>query len=261
MQERGKQIFWGAFLGTVIIMIFVMGGAVSAAPGASLEEIQARGVLRGGVPDFRLYPFAFSENGVLLGFDVDLVQAVADAMKVKLELVPLPWGEVALAWDPSYTWDRYDLVAATISVTPERDEVCDFSVPYFASGQAVSVLPDSGILSLEQLRGKKIATSGGTTSEQVARNFFGDASIVVLDNIPECYEALLKKEVAGTVTDLATILLEPKVRSGEIQVLSKTLSREWYAVALPPDEPELRDLVNKVVESTRDSLYEKWLAF
>ncbi|HOO64228.1 MAG TPA: transporter substrate-binding domain-containing protein, partial [Synergistaceae bacterium] len=87
-------------------MIFVMGGAVSAAPGASLEEIQARGVLRGGVPDFRLYPFAFSENGVLLGFDVDLVQAVADAMKVKLELVPLPWGEVALAWDPSYTWDH-----------------------------------------------------------------------------------------------------------------------------------------------------------
>ena len=88
---------------------------------------------------------------------MDLVGHLAEAVGVPLELVPLSWEEVALAWNPSYTWDRYDLVAATISVTPERSKVCDFSVPYFTTGQAVSVLPGSGILTPEQLRGKRVA--------------------------------------------------------------------------------------------------------
>ncbi len=250
--------------GKMLLLLGVFGMCLGCcgenpARAASLEEIRQRGVLRAGVPGFRLYPFAFSEGEVLQGFDVDLVGHLAEAMGVSLELVPLSWAEVTLAWDPSYAWDRYDLVAATISIAPERSKVCDFSVPYFTTGQAVSVLPNSGIRSPEQLRGKRVATSAGTTSEEVARNFFTGATIVILQNIPECYDALLGGDVQGTVTDLATILLEPRVRSGEIMVLPKTLSREWYAVALPKNRPELLALVNDVVEEVKGSLAEKWI--
>lgn len=252
--------YWGKFFLLLgVCAIWMIGPGGESARASSLEEIRERGVLRAGVPAFRLYPFAFTEEGALRGFDVDLVGHLAEAVGVPLELVPLYWEEVTLAWNPSYTWDRYDLVAATISVTPERSKVCDFSVPYFTTGQAVSVLPGSGILTPEQLRGKRVATSAGTTSEEVARTFFEASSIVLLGNIPECYEALLAGEVSGTVTDLATILLEPRVKSGEIAVLPKTLSREWYAVALPKGEPELRDLVGQVVEDVREVLTEKWI--
>ena len=254
--------FWKNLIAAVGVVIVLQAGALgNTAWGASLEEVRTRGVLRAGVPDFRLYPFAFSEDGHIRGFDVDLVEAIAAEAGVSLELVPLSWAGVSLAWNPSYGWDRFDLVAATISVTSERQKVCDFSIPYFTSGQTVSVLPDSGIHSLEQLHGKKIATPGGTTSEKMARTFFGDPFVVIFHHIPDCYDALLKKEVAGTVTDLATILLEPRVRNGEILVLPKTLSREWYGVALPKGEPELRELVNRVVEASKDVLYEKWIGF
>ena len=190
---------------------------------------------------------------------MDLVGHLAEAVGVPLELVPLSWEEVTLAWNPSYTWDRYDLVAATISVTSARSEVCDFSPPYFTTGQAVSVLPGSGILTPEQLRGRRVATPGGTTSEGVARTFFDSSSIVLLAHIEECHEALLQGDVQGVVTDLATILMEPRVKSGEIEVLPKTLSREWYAVALPKGQPELRDLLSRVVEEIREALTEKWI--
>ncbi|AQT42943.1 polar amino acid transport system substrate-binding protein [Bartonella apihabitans] len=118
------------YFSTLLAAVLVL--FASAAYADRLDDIKKAGVLKVASFDSNP-PFGFVDEKTkqITGLDVDFAQAVADKIGVKLEVHPTnPANRI-----PLLTSGQVDLVVANFTVTPERAEQVDFSIPYFASGQ------------------------------------------------------------------------------------------------------------------------------
>ena len=118
-----------------------------------LDEVKARGKVIVGVSD-TTPPFTFKRPGESghVGYDIDLVRAVAKRLGVGVETVSLSSAERI----PMLQQGTLDLVATSLTRTLERLREVDFSVIYFVTPHAVIVRKSSGITSVHQLAGRKV---------------------------------------------------------------------------------------------------------
>jgi polar amino acid transport system substrate-binding protein len=125
-----------------------------------LDEVKARGKVIVGVSD-TTPPFTFKRPGESghVGYDIDLVRAVAKRLGVGVETVSLSSAERI----PMLQQGKLDLVATSMTRTLERLREVDFSVIYFVTPHAVIVRKASGITSVHQLAGRKAASASTST--------------------------------------------------------------------------------------------------
>ena len=97
-------------------------------------------------------PFQYKEDGKIVGFDVDLVDLVAEELDVEQTIVNTPFETIETG--QAMSTGKCDLAAAGMTITEERARVMDFSDPYFNATQALLVQKGSGYDSLESLSGK-----------------------------------------------------------------------------------------------------------
>ena len=121
-----------------------------------LDEVKARGKIIVGVSD-TTPPFSFKRPGESehVGYDIDLVRAVAKRLGVGVETVSLSSAERI----PMLQQGKLDFVATSMTRTPERLREIDFSLIYFVTPHAVIVKKSSGITSVQQLAGRKAASA------------------------------------------------------------------------------------------------------
>lgn len=139
----------------------------AAAPGGPLDAIKRRGALIVGVKaDFP--PFGYiDERGQHVGFDVDLAHEVAavllgDSTKVKLKTV------TSANRIPMLRSKEVDVVMASMTITQERKQSIDFSVPYFCSGHLILVRATNAYINtFADLNGRKVSTVRGATGDKV----------------------------------------------------------------------------------------------
>ena len=145
----------------LLVCLFSLVAATTAVAG-KLADIKARGVLVAGVKDSQP-PFGFvdEKTNQIAGFEIDLMQALADRLGVKLELKPV----TSSTRIPLLTQGAVDIVAATMTHKKEREDQIDFSITYFMTGQKLLVKKDGGIKSVADLAGKKVGSVKGSTSE------------------------------------------------------------------------------------------------
>ncbi|MFB6223880.1 MAG: transporter substrate-binding domain-containing protein [Haloarcula sp.] len=124
-------------------------------------------ITAGTAPGFP--PFEMKQDGELVGFDVDLLEAVIDETEYTLA----GWEEFEFkSLIPALTNDNIDVVAAGMTINDERDKTIDFSDPYYSSNQAI-VVSDDGEFSpeaLADLSGQPIGAQKGTTGESVVQD-------------------------------------------------------------------------------------------
>lgn len=110
-------------------------------------------------------PFEYiDENDNFVGFDIDLVNAIAEVQGFQVEFVNLPF-DILLT---SLKADELDAVISSLSITSERQAIYDFSKPYFKAGISILVKSNSGFTSINDLRNKRICAQSGTTSYEAA---------------------------------------------------------------------------------------------
>ncbi len=255
------------FLLVLAISLMVEGGSAlceAAASEISASAIRERGVLRVALEDDHWAYFLRWHEGEPSGLCVDLAAHVADALGVSPVYIPLPWGEGdegsisgVLAGSP---WGPFDLIASTVTMTPERSVRVHFSEPYALVGQMVLLHRGSQrIISLESLQGRRVGFPRDTTSEPAARTLSSLNEMVPLENASATLQAFKEKLVDVVVIDSPLALLFLKAHP-EIQVLDKLLTRESYALVLPlSSDSELRSLVNRVVVGQREILQNRWI--
>ena len=126
-----------------------------------LDEVKARGKLIVGVSD-TTPPFSFKKPGenTVVGYDLDLVHAVAKRLGVAVETVSVTSAERV----PMLKEGKLDFVATSMTRTPERLKDIDFSHIYFVTPHAVVVKKSSGITSVHQLAGKKASSASASTA-------------------------------------------------------------------------------------------------
>ena len=121
-------------------------------------------------------PFVYEEKGKLVGFDVDLGQAVADELKVELDVIDVAFDDITSG--ESLNTDVCDVAISAMTITGERARVLDFSSPYFDAKQALITPRGSGLDQLEELAGQRVGVQKDTTGETYLSDFAPETTYV-----------------------------------------------------------------------------------
>ena len=227
-----------------------------------LDDIKARGTLVVGVKD-ATPPFGFisPESRSVVGYDVDFAEAIARELGVELRLVPVTTATRV----PELTQGKIDLIIATMTHTKQRERQIDFSHTYFMTGQKLLVHRDSGIRSVADLRGKRVSSVRGSTSEQNIRRAVPGVRVVSFNDYPNAFLALAQRKVAAMTTD-EIILMNFHQRAPDPEMFDlpdEYISTEPYGIGVRKGQPALLDAVNRILEQMEASgeaarIHAKW---
>lgn len=265
--RKGAGRLWvAAVLPLLFALLAVFPGCRTGgnAAGADLlQTIRERGRLVAGVK-YDSKPFGYLDTGgELKGFDIDLVRELArrilgDPESVDFQQVMSSTRVIAL------NSGSVDLVAATMTVTPDREAVIDFSDIYFMAHQKVLVPWESPVNALDDLSGKTILYVFGTTSEENIKKRLPQAGFTGFKTSTDAFSALKAGRGDALTTD-NTILTGFINSACGFRMLSDKLSDEPYGVGFRQDPATytLREQVNKTLaemkaDGTIARLERKW---
>ena len=251
-----------------------MAGAVLlaiAAPVAAetvLEKITRTGILVAGTRGTVIPLACVNEKNEWIGFSVDLLDAIHARLEKKLgKRIKLERKEVTPA-------DRVELVARRLvdvecgstTYTRTRDQVVDFSINFFFSGDQLLVKRGSGIKGVADVAGKRVGLLQGTTAEKALRAAQPRAEIVTFQADGAVFLALEQGRIVAYANDgiiLAGLAAGAK-NPTDYEVVGAFFSKEPYACMVPENDSRWRDFVNHTLMELIDSgryfeLYDKWL--
>ncbi|WP_435770233.1 basic amino acid ABC transporter substrate-binding protein [Nocardioides sp. SYSU DS0651] len=204
-------------------------------------------------------PFEFTEGGEVVGFDIDVLKIAAEAEGLETKVVDTAW-ETIVSGNALDNGDC-DVAAGAMTITPEREDVMDFTDPYFEATQALLVPADSNAESLEDLAGKRIATQEGTTGESyVKENLPKGAKAVSFEDSVLMMEAVRNGRADAGVNDngLVNYYVE---QNPEVKVATEFKTGEEYGFAVAKGgNDELLEVLNEAIadEEAYNEAYEKW---
>ena len=147
----------------LLMMVLVLMVGTAIAEDASVEYITEKGTFILGLDD-SFPPMGFrDENNEIVGFDIDTAREVCKRLGVELVLQPVDWATKELELSSG----NIDCVWNGMSITPDREEAMSMTFSYLNNQIMVYVQKDSGIATLEDLKGKRIAVQGGSYAEEM----------------------------------------------------------------------------------------------
>ncbi|MDZ7958044.1 MAG: basic amino acid ABC transporter substrate-binding protein [Aulosira sp. DedQUE10] len=205
-------------------------------------------------------PFEMKDaNGNLVGFDIDLMNAIAQVVSLQVQWESLPFDGMISTLQAK----RVDAAISGITITTERLKTIDFSRPYFKAGVAIAVRENNqGIKDLNSLQGKKIGVQIGSTGADFAKKI-PNAKISTYNSAPDFFQDLLNGNVDAVVSDaFATLYAIKNGNLKGIKIVTNVLTEEFYGIATPQDSPYL-ETINKGIgillsNGTYEQIYQKW---
>lgn len=248
--------------------------APSPAPGTGpaedrIPEIVERGRIIIGVDQsLNLLGFRDSTTGELAGFEVSLAQEIArdifgDPGAVEFRYVDSTERVEALQSG------RVDAVVRTMSVTPERQKVVDFSAPYLTARAGILVpahdADEAGetIESASDLNGRRVCVATDSTPEEITRAEAPKSTLLLVRSWSDCLVALQQQQADAVVSD-DTILAGINDQDPATTIVRRGLSSESYAVGVKKGNEGLASQINVTMERIRSDgtwrrLYDTWL--
>ncbi|WP_204162281.1 transporter substrate-binding domain-containing protein [Variovorax sp. WS11] len=196
-------------------------------------------------------------DGKLVGFEVDLSNALCEELKLKCKLVNVAFDALI----PGLVTKKSDALITSLNINEDRKRVIDFSEPYYRMENRFVAKKGANIpISREGLKGKKIAVQAGTAQASYVRKFYGDiADVKYYQGASEPYLELLSGRADlhfGFVVQINDSFLSKDGKGYEFVGPSvsgkddKTLG-EGVAVAVRKDDKELKALFNQGLQSLR----------
>ncbi len=182
-------------------LVFSVVALVTVVPGTghadALQNIKDSGKVRIAIDPSAPPYSAVNERGDYAGFEVEVAKRLASDWGVTLQIVPsTPANRI-----PYLITGQADLVVSTLSITDERKEVIDFSRPYSGIQIVVGAPEAAGIASIEDLVGKRVAvTRGSTNDDEITRDALPGTNILRFEDDATSITALLSGQVEAYVT-------------------------------------------------------------
>ncbi|MEV7451511.1 basic amino acid ABC transporter substrate-binding protein [Streptomyces nigra] len=207
-------------------------------------------------------PFQSEIDGKVQGFDVSLIDLVADDLGVKQAILDTPFENFKTG--AFLNSGECDLAAAGMTITDERKKNVDFSDPYFEATQAVLVDKKSGISSFADLKGKKVGAQAQTTGEDYAKSKGLDP--VSFESSDAVINGLRTGQVQAVVIDYPVVQgwLKDKANADAFEVAEQINTGEQYGFTVKKGNTKLLAAINKALaeakaDGTYKKLYEKWI--
>ncbi|MGV8885725.1 MAG: amino acid ABC transporter substrate-binding protein [Microbacteriaceae bacterium] len=225
-------------------------GGTKAGSDTSLADIVADGkIVVGTEGTYR--PFTFHEGGAgkLTGYDVEIIEAVAKKLDVKVEYAETQWDAIFAGLDAG----RFDLIANQVSITDEREAKYDLSEPYTVSTGVLIVAADNtDISSLADLKGK-------TTAQSLSSNWYtlasdNGATVEQVEGWAQSVALLEQGRIDATLNDKLTYLdyiTEKPAAADKIKVVAETDDPSRNAFVVAKGSTTLIDAINKALDELR----------
>ncbi len=210
-------------------------------------------------------PFEYTdENGEFVGFDVDLIKAIAEVQGFEVELQSLGFDGLI----PAVQTGTIDIAISGMTIKPERAEQVDFSVPYYQAGLIMAVQEGNNeITKPEDLAGKTIAVQIGTTGADFANKIKEEygAKVKTFNTTDLVFMELENGGADAVINDLpVTKEYIDKKGQGKVKMVGDILGGdEYYGIAVQKGNSELLDTINEGLLKLKENgkfaeLYQKW---
>lgn len=204
------------------------------------------------VAELGFAPFEYMDEktGEPVGFDVDVINAVAE--KVGLTASYLPNQKFDTLVPIIKQGGKADVSIAAITITDERMESVDFSEPYLDSNQAIVVAKGSSETE-ETLNdaSKQVVCQGGTTGDEWIGENLPDAVRVPVDDVTAALTGVQTGLYQAMVVDLPVASYMLAQSFSDLQIVKEIPTGEQYGIAVSKDNPELTQAVNKALEDMK----------
>jgi ABC-type amino acid transport substrate-binding protein len=207
-------------------------------------------------------PFEFSPRHGPEGFDIDLMNEIADRVGFKVEYKNVQFDELLRGLNT----DLHDAAISAMTITTAREQQVDFSDPYFNADQCLLVASYSDVESVDDLEDATVGVQLGTaghieTQELINAERVGQGA--TFRTIDEAFAALQKGQVDGVVYDLALAQNEVNSSDGGLRIVDTVPTGDQYGIAFPKDsglvEPVNEALAEIKADGTYEEIYERWI--
>ncbi|OUS17649.1 ABC transporter substrate-binding protein [Gammaproteobacteria bacterium 50_400_T64] len=253
-----KRLIMVSFLACSLIV------ATSALAGDTLKRIVDAKVLKVGMSADQPPMNGVSKSGKYMGYDVDLAASLAVAMKVKLEIVKIPFGDLISSLEKG----KIDMIASGMAITPERTLKVSFVGPYRMSGKSIltkdSVL--AKITSSAEFNRKdlKFVALKNSTSASFIAVAAPDAGLIEVTDYEEGVALIIDGKADAMVADMpACVLSVLRHPEAGLTTLSKPVTMEAFGIAVSKKDPQFLNLVDNYLDTYTkagllDTLNSKW---
>jgi cystine transport system substrate-binding protein len=194
-------------------------------------------------------PFAFhDESGELVGFDVEIAEAVADKLGLEIVFEETQWDAIFAGLDAG----RFDVIANQVSINPEREEKYLFSEAYTVS-PGVIVVPedDDSISSFDDLAGKTTAQSLTSNWYELAEQ--SGATVEAVEGWAQAVTLLQQGRVDATINDNLTFLdYEKSEGPTGLKIAAETDDPAYNAFAVTKDKAALVEAIDAALAELRE---------
>lgn len=233
------------------VNLAVVGAAVAA---DDLAAVKTAGVLRIGT-EGTYAPFTYhDESGKLVGFDVEIGEAVAAKLGVKPEFIEGKWDGLIAGLDAN----RYDTVINQVGITDKRKEKYDFSKPYIVSKAVLIVRSDDAdIKGFADLKGKKSAQT--LTSNFGALATASGAELVGTNGFDESIQLVLTKRADATINDSLSFLDFKKHKpDAPVKIAAQKEDADASGIIVRKGQAELVAAIDKALDDIKaEGTYKK----
>ncbi|MDA3850588.1 MAG: basic amino acid ABC transporter substrate-binding protein [Spirochaetaceae bacterium] len=200
-------------------------------------------------------------NQEIVGFDIDLIKAVADEAGIEIVIKNTTWDGIFAGLSNN----TYDGVISSVTITEDRKETMDFTIPYINAGQVLIVPKDSDALVLADLAGENVGAQIGTTGAFVIED-----SASVLKNYDElgfAIEDLANGNLKAVVCDspiAADYVLSNENYKAILKIVGEPFTEDYYGIAVKKGNTAFLNKLNAGIEAIiasgkRDELIDTWL--
>lgn len=248
--------------GALALLALPLYFACSAAHADLLADMTSHGELKCAVySDVPPFSSPDAKTRQLVGMDVDLCQALAQQMGLKLTLVPTSI-EARIA---VIATGRADVLIANLAYTKTRGNQIQFSDPYYVAKEMLLVKKENADKTLADFKGKRISATKGTTSEQSIHLKGGKA--VTFQDAASAFLALEQNKAVGFVTNTMTgikMISQAQKDGIELAMIKEPMALEPIGVGMKRDEPALLAKVNSSLKAmddngTIDKIWDTWI--
>jgi polar amino acid transport system substrate-binding protein len=245
-------------LAVLMALTLVLAFAACTKQPADTGDDAQKTLIMGTNAAFPPYEFV-ADDGSFAGIDVEIAQAVAEKLGMKLEIKDMEFNSLISAVQGG----SIDIALAGMTVTDERKESVNFSDTYAKGVQVVIVKEDSAIATVDDLDGKTIGVQAGTTGDIYCTDDYGQENVKQFNNGALAIQALLNGQVDCVVIDNEPAKAFVAANEG-LKILDTSYADEDYAAAIAKENTELLDSFNKALaelkaDGTIDKIVEKYI--
>nr|WP_321498571.1 basic amino acid ABC transporter substrate-binding protein [uncultured Methanolobus sp.] len=260
-----KKILNLLLVGILLVGLVAVSGCADSTEGAESEVVDdVPTYIVGTEPYFPPFEYADENNSnEIIGFDVDLINAIAEDQGFNIEWKDLEFDALI----PALQSGQIDMIVSGMTITEEREESVDFSEPYINAGLALAVAADNDeIKSVDDIQGKVAVVQQGSTGAAKADELKAEGTIeevIYLAHVSDIVMSLQNGRGDFMINDLPVTKAFMSQNPDAIKIVDDEIQSDSYGFAVKTGNTELLEklntgLENVIADGTYDEIMEKY---